>query len=419
MLNLDFDAVVTAANADGEFPRVARYWTCLLRLSFGRETVTFRLDDGHISVGPADAELGPDDVLITAPAQEWTKLLAAVPEAGWHDLYKAHGFTVDADFLVFGPYYAAIRRLVDLMRDQLHGIPADTTPQRVNRKFDDTVGRYLYLDVDGVQYRVYYEQTGTGIPLLLQHTAGADGRQWRHILENRDYQDKFQMIAVDLPFHGKSLPPVGRAWWTEDYKLTRDFLLQFYDAFVEALELDRPAFMGCSVGGMLAPDLAYYRPGKYRAVIALNGALAMPTEHLASPDRVRSWFHPRVSNEWKSSSMLGVMAPTSPEAYRRETAWTYSQGAPPVFTGDIYYYMQDHDLTAEQAAEIDTEKTSVYLLTGEYDALAITGGSKRLAEAIDGVHFEVNPGAGHFGPSENPVAFTQTLDPVLTEIAKA
>ena len=49
----------------------------------------------------------------------------------------------------------------------------------------DIVGRYLYLTVSGVEYRVYYESAGTGVPVLMQHTAGSDGRQWRHLPRTR------------------------------------------------------------------------------------------------------------------------------------------------------------------------------------------------------------------------------------------
>ena len=35
---------------------------------------------------------------------------------------------------------------------------------------DAAVGRYIYLPIDGIEYRMYFEETGTGIPLLLQHT---------------------------------------------------------------------------------------------------------------------------------------------------------------------------------------------------------------------------------------------------------
>ena len=63
-------------------------------------------------------------------------------------------------------------------------------------KFDSATGRYTYLPIQGVEYRIYFAEAGCGeIGLLLQHTAGADGRQWRHILEDDDLQTKFRLIA--------------------------------------------------------------------------------------------------------------------------------------------------------------------------------------------------------------------------------
>ena len=69
-------------------------------------------------------------------------------------------------------------------------------------RFDAVVGHYIYLPINGIEYRVYFEKTGTGISLL-QHTAGADGRQWRHLLEDPDLQQHFRMICNDLPYHAK------------------------------------------------------------------------------------------------------------------------------------------------------------------------------------------------------------------------
>jgi len=110
-------------------------------------------------------------------------------------------------------------------------------------RFDSAVGRYVYLTIDGIEYRVYFEETGRGIPMLLQHTAGADARQWRHLLEDADVQAHFRMIAYDLPYHGKSLPPESIEWWRSEYRLTRDFLMKVPDEEIDALALDRPAFI--------------------------------------------------------------------------------------------------------------------------------------------------------------------------------
>jgi len=277
-------------------------------------------------------------------------------------------------------------------------------------RFDSSTGRYVYLAIDGVEYRVYFEEAGAGIPLLLQHTAGADGRQWRHVLEDAGVTSKFRAIAYDLPYHGKSLPPDGKRWWAEDYRLTKDFLMKVPLTLSRELGLERPAFMGSSIGGHLAIDLALHHPEAFRTVIGLEASAATPGGYQDI------WHHPRISNEFKASVMYGLMAPSSPEALRHETSWVYSQGAPPTFKGDLYYYSIDHDLT-KTAEQIDTSKVAVYILCGEYDWSSTPAMAKALADRIKGAHYTGMPGLGHFPMSENPELFLQYIRPVLDEIA--
>jgi pimeloyl-ACP methyl ester carboxylesterase len=277
-------------------------------------------------------------------------------------------------------------------------------------RFDTATGRYVYLTIDGVEYRVYFERSGGGIPLLLQHTAGADGRQWRHVLEAEGVAAKFDVIAYDLPYHGKSLPPEGKAWWAEEYRLTKDFLMKVPLTLAQELALDRPAFMGSSIGGHLAIDLALHYPGAFRAVVGLEAASFTPGGY------ADMWHHPRISNEFKASVMYGLMSPSSPEKYRRETSWVYSQGAPPTFKGDLYYYSVDHDLT-QTAEQIDASKTAVYVLGGEYDWSATPVMARALADRIKGARYRDMPDLGHFPMSENPALFLEYITPVLDEIA--
>ena len=134
-------------------------------------------------------------------------------------------------------------------------------------KFSDITGRYVYLELDGVEYRVYIEEAGKGIPLVCQHTAGSDGRQYRHILEDRDITSRFHVIAADLPYHGKSLPPTSVRYWEKEYQLTKDWFMRYWVKLCRELELERPVYMGCSMGGHLAPDLALNYPNEFRACI--------------------------------------------------------------------------------------------------------------------------------------------------------
>jgi pimeloyl-ACP methyl ester carboxylesterase len=242
--------------------------------------------------------------------------------------------------------------------------------------------------------------------------AGAHGAQWRHLLEDERVTSRFRCIAYDLPYHGKSLPPDGKAYWAEEYRLTREFLMSVPVVLAQALGLDRPVFMGCSIGGLLALDLARYHPKCFRAVIGLEPALKVDSD----PDALRGLWHPRVSNEFKAALMYGLMSPTSPEARRRETVFVYSQGWPPAFLGDLYFYTVDHDLR-DEAAGIDTEVIPVHLLTGEYDWSATVDHGEAAHAAVAGSTFTVMEGLGHFPMSEDPERFLEYLLPVLDRIA--
>ncbi|MCY3931320.1 MAG: alpha/beta hydrolase, partial [Acidobacteria bacterium] len=168
--------------------------------------------------------------------------------------------------------------------------------------FARRVGRYLDLEVQGVSYEVYFESAGNpdGIPLVLQHTAGSDGRQWRHQLEDERIGRHFHLLAYDLPYHAKSVPPAGVEWWKQEYRLTKSFLLDFMAAFVGELQLEDPVYMGSSIGGHLALDLALHRPGLFQAVIGLEAAIK------SDPGNIDLLDHPEINNGYKSELMIGI-----------------------------------------------------------------------------------------------------------------
>lgn len=422
MTTIDAEAVLQRAKTYPSFMLAARYWTARVAFDFGDDRYLLEVVDGAPrAFWRADADAGEYDIRVFASTDSWDKLLTPVPPPRFDHVSYGNARTdlaVQGDVVTaVGPYFAAIQEFVAVLREVRNGGPVPVRAVAdVDRDFDTAVGRYVYVRIDGVQYRIYFEEAGTGdIPMVLQHTAGADARQWRHVLEDPDYQRLYRMIAYDLPYHGRSLPPTSIPWWETEYRLTRDFLMNTVVGISHALELDRPVFMGCSIGGHLAPDLALYHPQEFRAVVGINAGLGTGS---GGSDVADSWYHPRVNNEWKSAVMLGNTAPTSPEAYRRETTWIYGQGAPAALKGDVHYYSIGHDLTAEQAQRIDTEKVGVYLLTGEYDFLNTDEGTAALARNIRGCYFKMIPGLGHFGPSENPEDFKPALLPVLEEIAR-
>src|SRR6202142_4616992 len=128
---------------------------------------------------------------------------------------------------------------------------------RFEPNFEPILGRYLHLDLLGKPHRLYVEEAGAGIPLLYLHTAGSDARQFRGLMNDARVLRDFRVIAFDMPWHGKSSPPAG--WQDEDYALTSRDYVRMIREVADALGLDKPVAMGCSIGGGVVADLARRR----------------------------------------------------------------------------------------------------------------------------------------------------------------
>lgn len=279
-------------------------------------------------------------------------------------------------------------------------------------------GRYVHLEFDGDRYRTFYEVAGDGdVPLVLLHTAGADSRQYRHLLDDPDLRERFTMYAFDLPYHGRSLPPTTSDWWTEEYELTTEFYAGFIMHFVGTLELVDPVVLGCSMGGEIILELAYAHAEEVRAVVGLETTEYVPTDETGYLDDLQDKLrHPEINQEvLRPEWTYALCAPDSPEVHKRENWWIYSQAGDGAYAGDIEFYAYEWDARG-YVEDIDTDECGVYLLTGEYDSSGRPEDTKRVAEQIDGASMEIMDGIGHFPPAEDPETFKPYLMDVVEEV---
>jgi pimeloyl-ACP methyl ester carboxylesterase len=279
--------------------------------------------------------------------------------------------------------------------------------------FEPIKGSYVHLPLGDRPHRLYFEEAGQGVPLVCLHTAGADGRQFRHLLNDEAIIRHYRVLAFDMPWHGKSLPPAG--WQDEEYRLTTQSYVELILAFCEALALARPVVLGCSIGGKIVLELARAHPERFRALIGLESAAYQPPWYDDT-----GWLHrPDVhGGEFAGALMSGLIAPQSPDETRWETLWGYMQGGPGVFKGDLHFYRVDGDFR-DRVGEIDTGRCPLYLLTGEYDFSCTPEDTRLTAEKIPGARFTVMTEIGHFPMAENPVQFRRYLLPILDEIRAA
>jgi len=279
----------------------------------------------------------------------------------------------------------------------------------MSAEIEPILGRYAKIEIGGRPHRVYFEESGAGIPLVCLHTAGADGRQWRHLMCDPEVTRHYRVLAFDMPWHGKSHPPDG--WESREYRLTTAGYAEIVRAFCRAIELERPAVMGCSIGGRLVLHLAIEHAAEFRALVGLEAA------DFQSPWYDTDWLdRPDVHGGRVCAALVsGLIAPQSPQPFRHETLWHYMQGGPGVFKGDLYFYRVDADLR-DRIGRIDTRRCPLFLLTGEYDFSCEPADTLRTAAQIPGVEVAIMKEVGHFPMSENPARFRTYILPVLEKI---
>ncbi|WP_196248789.1 alpha/beta fold hydrolase [Rhodococcoides fascians] len=420
-ISIDHQRLLQAARNDRELTYKLRAFTGAVRISVGEQSLDLSFEDGGATeIRPASLSIDPL-VAWRAPDEFWANAFAATPMHGYESLTTApmFGLSMSGDFgSVIAPWQGGLARLYQVLRETVAG-PIERKPfSDPYRDTDNPVGRYVYVTAEGVESRVYFETAGHGpTSLMLQATAGADSRQYRHMLADPRMQDRFTMYAYDLPFHGRSLPPQGVRWWEQAYKPTQASLIEWVVAIKDAIGLDQPFFLGCSVGGQLALDLAAERPDDFGAFISVNGWYGAPEFPPGfSNDLFRT---PPISTDLAPQMCFGATAPMAPEVYAHETYWVYRSAFPGIYAGDNDYFGWDHDL-AKNGHKIDAVAKPVYVVTGEWDPASDDeeSGGPAVARKIPGAKFVKLMNLGHFAPCDDPIGFQDGIMPVLDEILK-
>jgi pimeloyl-ACP methyl ester carboxylesterase len=351
---------------------------------------------------------------MTAAPEAWAELRKSEPRPGFQTLTTMRR---TQNLLVHGDMNAFFRHtlLLEMLFSNLSDSEIPSGDFGAPPRLEEVIGRYLHLDIEGKRHRLYFEEAGHGPALLCLHTAGSDGRQFRHLLNDPAVTQNFRVIAFDLPWHGKSSPPAG--FESEVYELTTARYVGTVMAVVDALKLEKPVVMGCSIGGRVVLHLALQHGAKFRAAIGLQSALYAEDRSLGDPAPEMALHRPDIhGGKLAGASMAGMIAPQSPSPERWETMWHYMQGGPGIFWGDVQYYFTDGDLRNGLADGLKDSGCPLYLLSGEYDPSATPDMGREVANLAGAAHFEVMRGMGHFPMSENPTLFRQYLIPILHNI---
>jgi pimeloyl-ACP methyl ester carboxylesterase len=393
------------AYPDPELRRLAPGLSVAVEFRVGGQSIGLSVVDGRLFKGFT----GEPTMRIEADESEWASVLSTPPAATYHSFTALQianpAFEVSGDAQLIAQARPFLERLFELVT-----LTPATPAGAVERSLSQIQGRYAEVHAAGQAYEMYYEVAGEGVPLLFLHTAGADGRQYFAQMADVQMAQQFRMYAIDLPFHGKSMPP--RTWDGAPYLLTSERYQQWCTAFIEQV-IGAPAIVvGGSMGAAMSLVLAADYPEQLIGVVALEPPFQ--SRGRRNPYQNHVQVHGGLHN---GAYVRGLMSPTSPVEDRRRASWIYSQGGPGVYPGDLAFYSDEFD-GAVTAPRIDVGRTPVALLSGTYDYSATPADGAKLAELIPGSLHLVMDGLGHFPMTEHPDHFRSYLIQGLAHVAQ-
>ena len=261
--------------------------------------------------------------------------------------------------------------------------------------------------------QTYYEEQGDGPPVLFVHGAVLDHGQWDPQVDA--LSDEYRTIAYDVRGH-------GRTGGSERDAYSIDLFADDLNAFITALDLEKPVICGLSTGGCIAQVYAARYPE------TLSGLVLADT------------FTPEILNwrEWLQRSVLlrATIPPVRFVGYERvekAMVWLQERVQGEEVSGD--YEKVEHLRAAgpkmetvefakviravvrfpETKLDLSAIAVPTLVLYGEHEPGFIKRHVPVLERGIPNATVREVPGAGHTSNLDNPEFFTSALREFLAE----
>lgn len=261
-------------------------------------------------------------------------------------------------------------------------------------------------------HRVFYRGAGSGPVVVLVHGITSTSATWANVLPY--LAERFTVIAPDLLGHGESAKPRG------DYSLgayasgVRDLLI--------ALGHERATFVGHSLGGGVAMQLAYQFPeqcerlilvssgGLGRDITPLLRAASLPGSELLLPLLVNQRLLAAGQAVGRALGRIGLRVHTDVGEVLRGHASLSDREARSAFLHTLRTIV---DLGGQRVDASDrlylAEAIPFLLIWGEHDPIIPVDHALAAHRLVPGSRLELFPDAGHFPHLDDPLRFVRVL----------
>jgi pimeloyl-ACP methyl ester carboxylesterase len=242
----------------------------------------------------------------------------------------------------------------------------------------------------------YYEEAGSGEPLVLVMGLGGDLQAWRfQVLELSKH---FRVITYDNRGSGRTSAP--------DRPYTIAGMAEDLNGLLDVLKIEKAHILGYSMGGYIAQEFALAHPNRVNKLILLATAPDIDGYGRAV---VESWIDVRRSN----MSREQVIRNTAPWLYSADLlddSDRFEQAIRNSLTNR--WPQEDHAFIRQAQAVLAWDpgdrasgvKAETLIVAGEEDILVPARNAERLVKLIPASTLKILPG-GHVGCIEHPIEY--------------
>jgi pimeloyl-ACP methyl ester carboxylesterase len=216
-------------------------------------------------------------------------------------------------------------------------------------------------------FEMYYEEQGTGRPVLFLHGLTGRGEDWRHI--GTDLPEGVRWIAPDLRGHGRSGNPSGSL---SHRQIAADVL-----ALADHLGLERFDAIGVSQGGNAMLHAATMAPDRVGAMVLVSATPYFPAE--ARAIMRQSTVESHGEDDWRRMREVHVLGDAQIRAL-----WDH-----------VHALADSYDDMNFTPPLLSTIKARTLIVHGDRDPLYPVPLAVDLFRSIPGAALFVVPGGGH------------------------
>lgn len=253
-----------------------------------------------------------------------------------------------------------------------------------------------YVEVPAIEGRAHVLTVGEGPPLVMVNGGGTPAAMFAPLMAQLD---DYRIYGVDLPGYGLTDPRPGLF---DDH---RSNAVAFLGHVLDALDLDRPAMLGNSLGSMWIMWLALDAPERVAASIHLGSPAIVLDTSAPLPMRLMSTrigpllmkLQPPSPKQVRALSKMVNEHPLDPEIVDLLVATERLPGTDATFLANMRSLLrlrgaQPHmRITEDQLAGVDHPSLIVW---GEDEAFGSPDVGRRMADAMPHAELHVVPG-GH------------------------